>query len=306
MIKNIAVLGAGTIGSSWAAFFSARGLAVSIFDPDPKCLASVQSRVTAMHASLDELGLLAGTPGRITLCDRAGAAVETADFVQENAIERLEEKLQLYKEIAPFLADDAIVASSTSFLMPSALQEGNPFAERLVIGHPFNPPHLIPLVEVVAGRATAPHVVERTMKFYQSIGKKPIHLKKEIAGHLVNRLQAALWREAIFAVRSGLADVADVDAAVAYGPGLRWALMGPHMIFNMAGGDGGMAHFIDHLGDANEAIWQELGDAKLDSGTVKALVDGCLTEADGQSMDELRAKRDKQLLAVLRDVQRVI
>ena len=169
-----------------------------------------------------------------------------------------------------------------------------------MIGHPFNPPHLIPLVEVVGGAKTSPDAVTKAMNFYREIGKHPIHIKKEVRGHAANRLQAALWREAIHLVTEGVVSVADADAAIAYGPGLRWALMGPHLTFHMAGGDGGMKHFMDHLGPALQSWMDELGTPRLDAKTQKAIIDGVTEEAAGRSMDDLRGWRDRKLIDILR------
>ena len=242
-IRNIAVLGCGTIGASWASLFSAMGKTVQAWDPRPDYADGMRRLIANNHLTLAELGQLSASPGEVHYMDNAQDAVNGADWVQESAVEELAAKKALYNAFAPSLQPNTIVASSTSFLMPSDLQEGIPFAGRICIGHPFNPPHLIPLVEIVGGRDTTPQTLELAAGFYQSLGKRVVRLKREAPGHLVNRLQAALWREAIHAVTDGIADLADVDAAIAYGPGLRWALMGPHLTFHLAGGDGGMRHF---------------------------------------------------------------
>ena len=173
---------------------------------------------------------------------------------------------------------------------------------RFLIGHPFNPPHLIPLVEVVGGERTAPDTVALAMAFYRAIGKHPIHLHKEAPGHLANRLQSALWREAVHAVAEGVASVADVDAAVAYGPGLRWAMMGPHLTFHLAGGEGGMAHFMEHLGPANEVWWRSLGQPVLTPQLQRTIIAGVADEAGGQEVPALAARRDALLVALLQTI----
>ncbi len=193
-----------------------------------------------------------------------------------------------------------MIASSSSGLLISRVTTKCKHPERCVIGHPFNPPHLIPLVEVVGGAKTSPDAVTKAMNFYREIGKHPIHIKKEVRGHVANRLQAALWREAIHLVTEGVVSVADADAAIAYGPGLRWALMGPHLTFHMAGGDGGMKHFMDHLGPANQSWMDDLGTPRLDAKTQKAIIDGVTEEAAGRSMDDLRRWRDRKLIEILR------
>lgn len=306
MTKRVAVLGCGTIGSAWATYFLAQGLDVAAWDPAPNFDERLRQFVENGTEALREISAVAEDCGRLSIETNPSDAVRNSQWVQESAIEDLDAKRALYAEFAPSLEDDCIVASSTSFLMPSDLQQGAPFADRLVIGHPFNPPHLIPLVEVVGGKQTSPESIFRALDFYNGIGKRAVRLKKEAPGHLVNRLQAALWREAVHAVVDGIADVEDVDAAIAYGPGLRWALMGPHLTFHLAGGDGGMRYFIEHLGDANEAAWRDLGQPKLDQATASALIDGCAAEAGDHTMNDLRARRDAQLLALLKHVERVV
>jgi len=228
------------------------------------------------------------------------AAAEGAAFVQESGPEREDVKIELFAAIDGAAPADSVIASSSSGLLISRVTTKCKHPERCVIGHPFNPPHLIPLVEVVGGAKTSPDAVTKAMNFYREIGKHPIHIKKEVRGHAANRLQAALWREAIHLVTEGVVSVADADAAIAYGPGLRWALMGPHLTFHMAGGDGGMKHFMDHLGPALQSWMDELGTPRLDAKTQKAIIDGVTEEAAGRSMDELRRWRDRKLIEILR------
>ena len=238
---SAAVLGCGVIGASWVTAFRDAGLTVRLWDPNP----AVAYAVAASHND------------GVAVCDSPEAAVNGAGFVQENGPEKLSIKRELGRRLAEALAPDAIVASSTSTLKASDLQHGMAFADRLLIGHPFNPPHILPLVEVVGGAETAEWAVEAAMRFYRSIGKTPIRLHIERPGHLANRLQAALWREAVDAVASGQASVADVDAAVTLALGPRWALTGPFATFALGGGEGGLAHFLDHLGRPFEALWDD-------------------------------------------------
>ena len=205
-------------------------------------------------------------PTRVSFHDDPAAAVEGAALVQENGPENLEIKRALFAAIEAGLAPDAVVASSTSGLMPSELQAERAHPERYVVGHPFNPPHLIPLVEVVGGRATDPAVVDWTVAFYAALGKRPIRIKREVPGHVANRMQVALYREAIHLVLEDVASIADVDAAIAYGPGLRWALMGPHMAHHLAGGRGGLRHLLEHIGPGIERWWNDLGRPDLTPG----------------------------------------
>ncbi|MCB2056197.1 MAG: 3-hydroxyacyl-CoA dehydrogenase, partial [Geminicoccaceae bacterium] len=210
-VERVAVVGCGTIGTGWAIFFRARGLEVRVWDPAADHADRIERAVEDGEADLRTLGLMAQPPGRIVFCARAEEAVEGASFVQESAPEQLELKRTLYRRIAPALPPDALLASSTSFLQPSALQEDLPFAERLVVGHPFNPPHLIPLVEVMGNDHTAQQAVTGAEDFYRLTGKVTIRVRREVPGHVANRLQAALWREAIHLVKTGVASVEDVD-----------------------------------------------------------------------------------------------
>ena len=228
------------IGSSWVTALTAAGLAVRIWDPDT----AIAHAVAARHES-------------VTVLNDPATAVRGAAFVQENGPEDLGVKRDLFGRIAATLDSRAVVASSTSTLLASEMQEGIAFADRLLVGHPFNPPHILPLVEVVGGTATTQWAVEEAMRFYTALGKYPIRLHVERLGHLANRLQAALWREAVDAVACGQASVADVDAAVTLALGPRWALTGPFATFDLGGGNGGLAHFLAHLGAPFETLWDD-------------------------------------------------
>ena len=301
-INRVAVIGAGTIGASWVAYFLSRGLAVTVWDPAPNAEAFVRGFVERAWPTLQALGAPVSGPGPLGFRGDLAEALADAHFVQESAPERMEAKRALFATLEGALPPGVVVASSSSGLMMTDLASGLRTPERFVIGHPFNPPHLIPLVEVVGGERTAPETVDAAVAFYRHIGKHPIHLRKEAPGHLANRLQSALWREAVHAVAEGVATVADVDAAVAYGPGLRWALMGPHLTFHLAGGEGGMAHFMDHLGPANEVWWRSLGQPTLTEDVRRAIIDGVAAEAKGQDVPALAARRDALLVALLQTI----
>ena len=303
IIRKTAVLGTGTIGASWAAQFLAAGLDVSAHDPAPDAAAKLRRFVDAAWPALTELGLAAGADrGRLSFNADAAEAVRGAEFVQENGPERLEVKRALFAAIESTLPTDAIVASSSSALMPSAMQEGMRHPERMLLAHPFNPPHLIPLVEVCGGRATTPEAVDRAMAFYTSIGKHPIRLKKEMPGHVSNRLQAAIWREVAHLVAEGVVDVADVDAAISKGPGLRWALMGAVETFDLAGGAGGRRCLMEHI-DMTNVVWPDLGSPVLGPELRETLAAGADAMAAGRPLEERAAVRDRKLLAVLRAVR---
>ncbi len=305
-VSQVAVIGAGTIGASWAATFLSRGLSVRVWDPAPPDAtggeAFVRRFVAAAWPALQALGAPCASAEAISFHATPGEAVHGVAFVQESAPERMDAKRALFAALEAALAPGAVVASSSSGLMMTDLARDLRTPERFAIGHPFNPPHLIPLVEVVGGTRTAPETIAFCLDFYRGIGKHPIHLRKEAPGHLANRLQAALWREAVHAVAEGVASVADVDAAVAYGPGLRWAMMGPHLTFHLAGGAGGMAHFMEHLGPATEDWWRSLGQPTLTPAVRRAIVDGVAAEVAGQDIRALAERRDALLVALLQTI----
>ncbi len=300
-ISRVAVLGTGTIGASWAAYFLARGLAVAASDPAPHAEGFLRHFVANAWPALESLGLAEGAdPGRLTFDADPVRAVEGAGFVQENGPEREDVKVALFERVGAVLGPDVLLASSSSTLLPTRMQARCRHPERLVLGHPFNPPHLIPLVEVCGGERTAPEAVERAMRFYRAIGKHPIRLNKEMPGHVSNRLQAAIWREAAYLVEQGVVSVADVDAAVAQGPGIRWALMGPILTYHLGGGAGGLRYLMDHIGVAQ--LWPELGTPAMTPAFEQRLIDGVIEEAGGQPIDELARARDRKLVAILQNL----
>lgn len=300
-IERVAVIGTGTIGMSWAALFLARGLAVGASDPAQGAEPRLRRFVADAWPVLARLGAIAPAPpqDRLSFHAEPEMAVSGADFVQENAPEREDVKQALLARIDAALPPGIVIASSSSGLLISRLQTACRHPERVVLGHPFNPPHLLPLVEVVGGTLTAPETVARAMEFYAAIGKRPIHIRREVPGHIANRLQAALWREAVHLVASGVADVADVDAAISEGPGLRWALMGPHLTFHLAGGAGGMAHFLDQLGPPLEGWWNDLGSPSLTPQIRRELIEGVAAEAGERDIAALAAERDRFLIDLL-------
>jgi carnitine 3-dehydrogenase len=302
-VERVAVLGAGTIGASWTAQFLARGLSVAVYDPAPDGETRVREFVEAAWPTLERLGLSANAdPTRVSFHDDPAAAVERAALVQENGAENLDVKRALFGRIDAALAPDAVVASSTSCYRPSELQAGRRGPERYVVGHPFNPPHLIPLVEVVGGRATDPAVVDWTADFYAALGKRPIRIRREVPGHVANRMQVALYREAIHLVLEDVASIEDVDAAIAYGPGLRWAFMGPHMAHHLAGGRGGLRHLLEHIGPGIERWWNDLGRPDLTPAAIDRLVEA-FGQAEARPIRQLEAERDALLVALLETLQ---
>jgi carnitine 3-dehydrogenase len=299
-VTHVAALGGGLIGRSWVALFLAAGKSVAVFDPDPAAEGRVRRSVEEAWPVLRRLGLTsAPAPAMdLVMCSDARAAVDGAQFVQESIPERVDLKRELYRQIESALAEEAIVATSASGLTLTELQTGWQDPGRFVLGHPFNPPHLIPLVEVMGNDRTAAGVVDRARAFYESVGKVTIEVRREVPGHVANRLQAALWREAIHLVNEGVASVRDIDTAVSSGPGLRWAVMGPTLLFHLGGDDGGLATFCERYADSFNRWWDDLGDPRLDEATAARLVEG-LAAGTQESIDALAAERDERLTAVV-------
>ena len=300
-VDRVGVIGTGTIGASWAAYFLARGMEVQAWDPAPDGEAALRAFVERAWPTLEGLDAVAddASPERLTFRDGPAAAVDGVGFVQESAPEKLDVKRALYADIDAALPDDLVMSSSTSGLIMSELQAGFSNAARFVVGHPFNPPHLIPLVEVVGGADTDAGVVDWTIGFYNAHGKKAIRLNHEAPGHLVNRLQVALWREAMDAVLTGLASVEDVDDAIKYGPGLRLSVMGPFELCHLAGGPEGYPNFLDHFGDALQHWMDDMRRVELTPevcSKLKALVADAIGEREFASVAE---ERDTLLLPVL-------
>ncbi|MEM6578438.1 MAG: 3-hydroxyacyl-CoA dehydrogenase NAD-binding domain-containing protein [Pseudomonadota bacterium] len=298
---HTACLGGGVIGASWATLFLASGRSVALYDPDPRVERTVRAYIEEAWPTLTELGLTErGDPDAIAFHASATEAVAGAGFVQENVPERVAIKHATFAEIEPVLDAKAIVASSASGLTLDQMQAGWSDPSRFVLGHPFNPPHLIPLVEVMGNTRTATDAVTGAEAFYAALGKVTIRLNKAKNGHVANRLQAALWREAISLVMEGVASVEDVDKAVWAGPGLRWAAMGPTMLFNLGAGEGGLRSFFDHFSDTFNGWWDELGEVHLTEEVARTMIEGVEASADGRSPAALSRERDALLLAFLK------
>src|SRR6201988_5018697 len=298
-IQNVAIVGTGVIGASWAAEFLAHGFDVVATDPAPNAEPNLRKYIDAAWPALTAKGLAKkASRERLTFSLDLKEAVSRADLVQENGPERPDFKIKLFAEIDAATPVDSIIASSSSGITMSVTQSACAHPERCVIGHPFNPPHMVPLVEVVGGTKTSPDAIRRAIEFYASIGKKPIPLGKEVVGHVANRLQAAIYREVVNLIHIGVVDVADADTAVSWGPGLRWGVMGPSMLFHLGGGEGGIQHFMEHLSGPVATWWKDLGTITEFSPEVKqTIVNGVLKEANGRSIAE--RERDSMLLELL-------
>lgn len=298
-IQHTAVLGAGVIGASWTALFLAAGRSVVVFDPAPDVEADTRRYIENAWPALEQLGVTErATPDALCFVSTAAQAVDGAEFIQENVPEREAIKHSLYAEIEPRLQINAIVSSSTSGMTLEALQKGWKDPSKLILGHPFNPPHLIPLVELTANEHTRAGLLEATERFYHDIGKVTIRIKKGMPGHVANRLQAAVWREAVHMAIEGVASVEDIDKAMWAGPGLRWAVMGPTALFHLGAGEGGLRSFCDHFRETFNGWWDDLGDPRLDDEIIDKLVAGMDAQAAGQNTTELAAKRDAMLVAL--------
>ena len=301
VIRHVAVVGTGVIGASWAAFFLARGLDVTATDPAPGAEQRLREAVQRHWPTMQRMGLVDGAPPERLRFDAAlERALDGCDFVQESGPERADFKADLYARMDAATPSRVLLASSSSGLPVSGMQARCKTPQRVVLGHPFNPPHLIPLVEVGGGDATSPDSIQRAMDFYAALGKRPIHVRREIAGHIANRLQAALWREAFHLVDQGVASVSDIDTAIAHGPGLRWALMGPFMNLHLSGGQGGMQHLLEHLGGPIESWWRDLGNPAMTEALKDSVVQGVAEARGMRREEELERTRDELLTDLIR------
>jgi carnitine 3-dehydrogenase len=290
-MRQIGIIGCGTIGASWAAYFLSRGLTVFAHDPDPAARAAFEERVAV------DMAALGAEPLKPRLCDTAAGAVAEADLVVENAPESVELKRDLLRELQAAAPAWAIVASSTSSLKHSDIVGEVADPGRVVIAHPFNPPHLVPLVELYG---PDPAIVERLAEFYRGIGKQPVIMQREMVGHIANRLSSALWREALYLLQEGVASVEDIDRAVTAGPGLRWAIQGPFLTYHLGGGQGGIRHYLEHLGPSQQYRWASLGEPTMNDALKARVVEGVERATRGETLDALFARRDARLVALQR------
>jgi len=300
-IRRVAIIGTGVIGASWAALFLAKGLDVVATDIAPNAEAALRKFVEAAWPALKRLGLSPGaTQTKLAFTPDLATAVKGVDLVQENGPERIEFKKKLYAQLDELLPPDVIIASSSSGLTMSEIQLGcATHPERCVIGHPFNPPHVVPLVEIVGGAKTSEDTIQRATEFYTAMGKRPIRLRKEVPGHVANRLQSALSREVYHLVADGVVSAEDVDTALSWGPGLRWGVMGSLLLNHLGGGQGGIEHFFQQFAGPMTAWWKVLGQPVLTPEVQKKLIDSVHVEVGSRTIDELEAERDEMLLGLI-------
>jgi 3-hydroxyacyl-CoA dehydrogenase len=300
-IRRVAIIGTGVIGASWSALFLAKGLEVVATDVAPNAEAALKRFIESAWPALKRLGLASGaSKSKLSFTADLATAVKGVDLVQENGPERIELKRNLYGQLDELLPADVIIASSSSGLTMSEIQLAcGSHPERCVIGHPFNPPHLIPLVEIVGGAKTSEDTIRRATEFYATVGKRTVRLHKEVPGHVANRLQSALSREVYYLVAEGVVSAADADTALSWGPGLRWGIMGSLLLNHLGGGQGGIEHFFEQFAGPMTAWWKVLGQPVLTPEVQKKLIDGVRAEVGSRSLDELAAERDEMLLTLI-------
>jgi 3-hydroxyacyl-CoA dehydrogenase len=300
-VHRIAIVGTGVIGASWAAYYLARGFDVVATDPGPQAEGNLRKYVDDAWPLLVQVGLSPGASrDRLTFSPDMNRALAEADWVQENAPERPDFKIKLFAQMDEATPPNSIIASSSSGITMDVIQSGCKRPERCVIGHPFNPPHVVPLVEVVGGAKTSEATIERAMAFYAAVGKKAVRLHKALPGHVANRFQAALYREVLYLVQQGVLSVADADVAVCYGPGIRWGVMGPSLQWHVGGGQGGIQHFMDHLMGPLEGMMKTLGTPEITPQLKQTVVDAVLKEAGGRSVEQLAREENSVLSGLLK------
>jgi len=299
-IRTVAVIGTGVIGASWAAKFLSAGLDVVAWDPDPDMATKLEAAIDVHWEVLERIGLAPGASrARLSIAADPAECAAGADFVQESGPEVEQLKVELFARLDAAADADVVIASSSSGLLPSVIQRECAHPERVLVGHPFHPAHLVPLVEVVPSQLTAPAAVDVAMGFYTAIGKRPIHVRTELPGHVTNRLQAALWREAYWLVSTGAASVADIDTAISAGPGLRWALLGPFATQHLSGGDAGIAHVLEHLGPPMVAWWETFETPAWTEELRARVIAGVDAELVGIDQRAMVAERDELLERLL-------
>ena len=299
-IKTVGVAGSGVIGAGWAARALHVGLDVIAFDVDAAMEQRLRDVIELAAPALEALtkGMAMPKRGSLTFTTDMKALASRADFIQENIPEQLEIKRDFFAELSAYSDKDVIIASSTSGFMPSELQDGMTHPERMLVGHPFNPVYLLPLVEVVGGAQTKPEAVAAASDFYRSLGMYPLEVRKEVPGHLSDRLQEALWRESLHALKDDIATTRELDDSIIYGPGLRWAVMGINQVYMLGGGEGGARHFLKQFGPALEFPWTHLRAPKLTQELGERFVEGTAEQAEGRSIRELERLRDECLVAI--------
>jgi carnitine 3-dehydrogenase len=302
-IRTVGLVGGGVIGGGWAARCLAHGLDVVAWDPGADAESRMRQKIENAWPALSRMGLKSGAdPARLRFVARVEEAVESADFVQESAPENEDLKRRLFAQLDATARPDVLLASSSSGLLPTLFASECRHPERVLVGHPFNPVYLLPLVEVLGGEKTSAASLETAAAFYASTGMRPLRVRTEIPGYISDRLQEALWREILHMVAEGVATTDELDDAIRFGPGLRWAIMGTCMIFHMAGGDEGMRHMLRQFGPALKLPWTKLEAPELTDDLIDRMVDGTLKQAGTRSISDLEKYRDDALISVMEAV----
>lgn len=308
--ERVGILGTGTIGISWVSFYASKGMEVKLFDTNSDSLDRSLTKIKENFEHLQKSGLadkkaIEEAQKNLKPVNSIADLVENVEFVHESTSENYDVKKEVFFLMDKFSSSSTIIASSSSGLLMTEIQKVMKNPQRSLIAHPFNPPHLVPLVELVPGKQTNPEIIKIIYGFYRGLGKIPVILKKEVPGHIANRLAAALWREAIDLVASGVASVEDVDKAVYAGPGIRWAFMGQHLIYHLGGGEGGYEHFIGHIGKAFEEYWKGMASwTKIPEEAKRAVISGVNDSLRGRSLSDLNAWRDEKLVKILKAIYR--
>ncbi|AIY42331.1 Carnitine 3-dehydrogenase [Collimonas arenae] len=303
-IKIFAALGVGVIGSGWVARALAHGLDVVAWDPAPNAEQQLRDRLANAWPALERQGLHTGASlARLRFVATVEECVRDVDFVQESAPERMELKIDLHAKISAAAKSDAIIASSTSGLLPSDFYADAKNPQRCVVGHPFNPVYLLPLVEVLGGQKTTPQAIDAALKIYSNLGMRPLHVRKEVPGFIADRLLEAVWREALHLVNDGVATTGEIDDAIRFGAGIRWSFMGTFLTYTLAGGDAGMRHFMQQFGPALELPWTKLVAPQLTDALIEKVVDGASIQQGQRSIKELERYRDDCIISVMNAVR---
>ena len=303
-IRKIGVIGAGLIGSGWASRCIARGHDVVVCDPSPQGESVLLSHIENAWHALEKLGFSRQRSGKVKFTDDLEEVASSCSFIQESAPENINLKRTLYQEIDKYADEDVIIASSSSGLLPSEIQAVTRHPQRVLIGHPFNPVYILPLVEIVRGEQTSEQFAQQAAEFYRSIGMHPLMVRKEIEGYVSDRLQEAIWREALHMISDGVASTQDIDDAIIYGPGLRWAIMGVCLTFHLAGGEQGMKHMLEQFGPALQLPWTHLKAPELNETLINRMVEGTHSQAENHSIPELERLRDNCLIDILEVLSR--
>ncbi len=298
-IQKVGIVGAGLIGSGWVSRCIVRNFDVIVYDPSPQGEEVLHAHLDTAMFALNKLGFKAPDRQVIRFTTDLEEVARDCDFIQESVPERIDLKTSMHTDIDRYAPAETVIASSSSGLLPSQFQSGAKNPQRILVGHPFNPVYILPLVEIVRGKLTGDGAVSQAEQFYRSIGMHPLTVKKEIPGYISDRLQESLWREALHMVADGVASTQDIDDAIVYGPGLRWAVMGVCLTFHLAGGEQGMRHMLEQFGPALKLPWTHMDAPELTDELVDRMVEGTETQAENHSIQDLERLRDECLIDIL-------